>query len=289
MSRLLLTLSVVIISIIFIGSNPVAYAQDAVSGQYTGFWYEEDNEGNVRRLALEGDKFEERKRKELTEYWTPMFRAFLRGELEAYATHPTRPVSAEQASQMIRLDPQTAQAVQDSDSNREDMALRMAEWSMYFDQLELWNRYVAEKVIRDELEEEEKITYNPATIKTDIELIYESLQQHAAQAVSQEKQRQENMLSRIENNRINLQIYNNWLDDRENEVLKYARQWARKYEGEELVFEDTTYLVRDTYENEMLIETPQEKTIIINKPVEQKEITPFDLLNEDGSLIKPEE
>ena len=83
-------------------------------------------------------------------------------------------------------------------------------------------------------------------------------------------------------------MYENWLADREAEVLKYARSWARQYEGTELEMDGTLYLVRETEQTgDEAIPAPR-NSVIINIPPEQDGVTPYDLLNEDGTLKKPE-
>ncbi|MFW6303878.1 MAG: hypothetical protein ACOC2L_04585, partial [Candidatus Sumerlaeota bacterium] len=92
----------------------------------------------------------------------------------------------------------------------------------------------------------------------------------------------------IENNRISKQQYDNWLADREAEVLEYARRWARRREGSETEIEGTIYLVRKAEGEARAQEAVAEDTVILNVPPQQEELTPFDLLNEDGTLKKTE-
>ena len=74
--------------------------------------------------------------------------------------------------------------------------------------------------------------------------------------------------------------YAEWLGDRQELVNEYAQEWARKYDGSEFDVDGVQFLVSERQPIKNV--PPNARNIVIDK-----QVVPYDLLNEDGTLKKP--
>ncbi len=74
--------------------------------------------------------------------------------------------------------------------------------------------------------------------------------------------------------------YAEWMGDRQNLVQEYAKDWARKYDGTEFDVDGVQFLVS---EKKPLENVPSNtRNIVVDK-----QVVPYDLLNDDGTLKRP--
>ncbi|MFW6255266.1 MAG: hypothetical protein ACOC54_00485, partial [Candidatus Sumerlaeota bacterium] len=82
--------------------------------------------------------------------------------------------------------------------------------------------------------------------------------------------------------------------DRENEMMRFVDVWRRQYEGSEIRINDVQYLVRnikdqpDDVNEDYFRDSLPDNAVLLEVPKE-KMVTPFDLINEDGSLKTPDD
>ncbi|MCH8334141.1 hypothetical protein IIC65_09430, partial [Candidatus Sumerlaeota bacterium] len=84
------------------------------------------------------------------------------------------------------------------------------------------------------------------------------------------------MLDRINKRREDEKEFEFWLEDRENELIEFARAWGKVHSGERIRFGDTLYLISEN----PLQGVPRNARNIVAGEV----ITPQDLLSADGRL-----
>ena len=74
--------------------------------------------------------------------------------------------------------------------------------------------------------------------------------------------------------------FERWLEDQKSLVVEFTQDWARKLQGQELSIEGTVYL---------LSEIPMDRVPKNTVNLVTDTLTPYDILNADGTLKKPVE
>ncbi|MBN1868700.1 hypothetical protein JW916_15575 [Candidatus Sumerlaeota bacterium] len=275
----------------------------AISYDYRGYWYELETpeEGGseiVVRNELSGDEYEETKRKDIENIWMPLYTAYLNGNFQAglvgNADAGLPPISEEKARRMVLFDPMVAGSIRDNPNYQHEVIRQMAEWSSFYRQLELWNRYISESVIRERLPDSEKPTFDPSIVKTELPAVYRAMRTHADTVSRQRDQVYREMVMQIERHKEDHARFEEWTAMRERDMRDFAEKWSRQFDGSEFRIGNTLYLVRNIEEKPA---TPEEDTLrvyrapnsVILDVAKEKKVTPFDLIEKDGSLVKPEE
>jgi len=265
---------------------------------YQAFWYSKDplDETKTVREEVTSAEYERRKSSELETKWTALYTDLLNG---SFAKAVELGYTPDKAAMMIQMDPVTFQRIGESPTYKTDVIKQMAEWSLFYDQLDLWNRYVEESVLREKLADNEKSEYNPATVETNLTSVYDSLQNHAKLKAEKLLKLYTNpnavrpdeagLVDRIEKGRQTRQAYQGWLKDREKAMLAFADLWRHQYDGSEIWVNGTQYLVRNLRDVPKDPDDDFAKTVVPVDAVQlnvakEKTVTPFDIIREDGTL-----
>jgi hypothetical protein len=265
---------------------------------YQAFWYSKDplDETKTVREQVTSAEYERRKSSELETKWTALYTDLLNG---SFAKAVELGYTPDKAAMMIQMDPITFQRMGESPTYKADVIKQMAEWSLFYDQLDLWNRYVEESVLREKLADNEKSEYNPATVETNLTSVYDSLQNHAKMKAEKLLKLYTNpnavrpdeagLVDRIEKDRQTRQAYQGWLKDREKAMLAFADLWRHQYDGSEIWVNGTQYLVRNLRDvpkdpDEDVAKTALPEDAVLLNVAKEKTVTPFDIIREDGSL-----
>jgi len=265
---------------------------------YEAFWYSKDplDETKTVREQITSAEYERRKSSELETKWTALYTDLLNG---SFAKAVELGYPPDKAMLMIQMDPVTFQRISESPTYKADVIKQMAEWSLFYDQLDLWNKYVEESVLREKLADSEKSEYNPATVETNLTKVYDSLQNHAKLKAEKLLRLYSNpnavrpddagLVERVEKDRQARNAYEGWLKDREKAMLAFADLWRHQYDGSEIWVNGTQYLVRNLREVPKDPDDDLAKTVVPDETVllnvaKEKTVTPFDIIREDGSL-----
>lgn len=265
---------------------------------YQAFWYSKDplDETKTVREQVTSAEYERRKSSELETKWTALYTDLLNG---SFAKAVELGYTPDKAALMIQMDPITFQRMGESPTYKADVIKQMAEWSLFYDQLDLWNRYVEESVLREKLADNEKSEYNPATVETNLTSVYDSLQNHAKLKAEKLLKLYTNpnavrpdeagLVDRVEKDRQTRQAYQGWLKDREKAMLAFADLWRHQYDGSEIWVNGTQYLVRNLRDvpkdpDEDVAKTVLPEDAVLLNVAKEKTVTPFDIIREDGSL-----
>lgn len=89
-----------------------------------------------------------------------------------------------------------------------------------------------------------------------------------------------NMLLRIDGRTVESLHYQNWLDDKRDELYDFASAWERVQTGERVTMEDTFYLIT----KEPMLTVPRDARNVVMRDV----LTPQDLISPDGNLKGPQ-
>ncbi|MFH0793378.1 MAG: hypothetical protein V2A74_05035 [bacterium] len=158
-----------------------------------------------------------------------------------------------------------------------------AEWRLFYRQVELWQRYLEESIFFENLQAPP--TFDPTGVFAEVgnEQIPGTLFRAAErQAVDIGQHHHEIMvayfrgLDERENQRLR---YQEWLTDRQREVIEYADNWSKRLDGSQVKIEGTLYLISP----KPLDHIPRGSVNVVTD-----KLTPYDLLNSDGTVKQPE-
>jgi hypothetical protein len=98
---------------------------------------------------------------------------------------------------------------------------------------------------------------------------------------AQDHDRYFGLLNRLRERQVARDRYNEWVEDRHGLVIKFAEEWGRKFDGSEFDIDGVLYLVSEIGEPEPNVPLNGRNLVI------DRIVTPYDLLNRDGTLKKP--
>jgi len=286
--------------------------------EHVEFWYSvKKGSSRVVREQMKSDDYDLKKEAEIKEKWIPLLTGILEGGLGSLGNlegslgnltgDKTDPVSKlladltaahykeadpQRAPLMVQLDELTLARMRENPIFFEDVVQRMAEWNFFYDQLALWNRFVEQSVLREKLSKEEQPSFDPATEKADLKIMYEALQNHAKELAGRQEAVYASMESNIEKDRDGQMRYEEWLEGRKQAMLRFAENWAHQYDGSQVQLGGTLFFVRNiadrpaNAEDDTLRDYLPANAVLVEVPKE-KLVTPYDLINPDGTLKQP--
>ena len=158
-----------------------------------------------------------------------------------------------------------------------------ASWQLWHNQTALWGKYVNKEILLS--------TAAPATIEKRLDfasrdalngsvaVVANTLQKNVRETDESDLGENLNFWNRLEGRRYLRNDYHQWLVDKKEVVGKYTKDWILNREGREVAIEGTIYLIS----REPIESVPHNAVnLVTNK------LTPYDLLNTDGTLKKPE-
>ena len=158
-----------------------------------------------------------------------------------------------------------------------------AEWRLFYRQVGLWQRYLEEGVFFEKLQTPP--TFDPATVYADVgndEISGTLFRAAENQARDLDERHHETILAYFrglderENQRLR---YQEWLTDRQKETIEYADNWTKRFDGSQVKIEGTLYLISP----KPLSRIPRDSVNLVTD-----KLTPYDLLNADGTLKRAE-
>lgn len=235
------------------------------------FLYREDSEMGVLREMYSAEEAEQRKKQEIqrlvTKYQQP--------EL----------IGAPQQGQQ-GVDPRAA-----------------AEWDFYFEQMELYSKYVKEKVLRTESPDLPQPSYEASTAYEDAERLEESYKAAAFEVVNEQWNENREFYERLQEREDKRREYRIWVSEREREVSKWAEQWSRKVngqnwtDGQPVTRDDWYYGVHANAANPYDAQVGGQAFLISRQPqhnvpegtlnVLSTNLTPYDIMDNSGSMKNP--
>jgi hypothetical protein len=175
---------------------------------------------------------------------------------------------------------------------RERLAKQMANWAFYYEQLDYWNKYVEQKILCRQLEDDEKVAYDALTNDEDMKTLLKSLTKKVEELSKEQKETYEKMVGAVKENEVNQANYEEWTRKQEQAVNDFAQRWAALYHNAGLKIDGVTYVVRNTSqkpapgEKDIIKEGLPANAVLLEVPSKHT-ITPYDLINADGTVKKP--
>ncbi len=250
----------------------------------------QDPEADVIRDVIPSNEYEERKRFVIQTVLVPMFIGLLDDDNTLALEYG---FEEEIAGNLALLDDDMSERIRDNPELATEMAEKMAEWTFFYNQYDLWNRYVKNSVLREELRKDEISEYIPQNLEAEIDTIYQSMLVHADEVRQAEELRFADMVDVVKGNKQSQERYDNFLADADQDTIAYAKNWGRQYDGTVFNMDGTMYLVRsiedrpDNPDQDLMKESLPENGILLEVP-KGKFVTPYDLINDDGSIREPQ-
>lgn len=158
-----------------------------------------------------------------------------------------------------------------------------AAWQLWYNQSALWGKYVNKEILlspKAPAAIENRLDFaSRDVLNGSVAFVANYLQKNVRDMDESDLRENLDFWDRLEGRRYLRNDYHQWLTDQKEIVGKYTKDWILNREGREVAIEGTTYLIsREPIENIPL----NAVNLVTNK------LTPYDILNTDGTLKKPE-
>ncbi len=181
------------------------------------------------------------------------------------------------------------------------------EWDFYFQQLELYDRYVREVVLKGLTEDQlpGEPSYDASDPYTQRNEIKKEFERSAVQFLNQQRDEQADFDDRLQKREDRRRAYYEWLSDQQRDLADWTNVWARKVNGNRWVGGDVAVRLNDWYygvnfataqavalnvgENRFLVSRqPQPDVPKDTLNVLSTNLTPYDLIDRDGNVKSAE-
>ena len=159
-----------------------------------------------------------------------------------------------------------------ADPNNYD-PLAFAEWQYFYEQVELWERYISDELFGESLWAQ--TTFEPRVAKDEFLELMASHQDQANQLALADAELVRDVMNRIQYRQVEREKYRAWLSSRQSEIDSMADNFRKRLEGNLLDISGQMFMVTSE---------AQEKYPAYTIPVVTKVLTPHDLLNADGTV-----
>lgn len=161
-------------------------------------------------------------------------------------------------------------------------------WQYWYNQMDLWEKYVQNQVFltpgaKTRLDGIDFTNVNG--VKSTTAEIARLLKVESEGISIADKRRNDEFLTRLEYRNNRREDFKGWLLDQKAAVQTFTSDWIDRREGRELTIDGTIYLVSDKPLDAVPIDAVN---VVTNVVQDQLKVTPYDILNADGSLRKPE-
>jgi hypothetical protein len=159
-----------------------------------------------------------------------------------------------------------------------------ASWQLWYNQSALWGRYVDKEILLKPgapAAIEKRLDFaSRDALNNSVAFVANYLQKNVRDMDDADLGENLNFWNRLEERRYLRNDYHQWLIDQKEVVGNYTKDWISNREGREVAIEGTIYLIsREPIEN-----IPRNAVNLVTT-----KLTPYDLLNADGTLKKPEQ
>ena len=184
-------------------------------------------------------------------------------------------------------------------------ALRAAaEWDFYYSQLEMYDRFVREKLIPNaEPDDLPELAYNAANALQERQDLFESYQEESITQNNVDFNENKEFYERLQKREDRRIAFRQWLLHKQNEVAEWAEVWARNVfgtrwaDGEEVRIDDWYYGTDFNSAQPVLIAIDDREYVVSRQPagrlqegqlnVISSNLTPYDIIDNNGYLKNP--
>jgi len=184
-------------------------------------------------------------------------------------------------------------------------ALRAAaEWDFYYSQLEMYDRYVREKLIPNaDPEDLPELAYNATNALQERQDLFESFQEQSITQNNEDFNENKEFYERLQKREDRRTAFRQWLLHKQNEVAEWADVWARNVfgtrwaDGEEVRVDDWYYGTHFNSAQPVLVAIDNREYVVSRQPAERLQagqlnvissnLTPYDIIDNNGYLKNP--
>jgi len=184
-------------------------------------------------------------------------------------------------------------------------ALRAAaEWDFYYSQLEMYDRYVREKLIPNAIPEDlPELAYNATNALQERQDLFESFQEQSITQNNDDFNENKEFYERLQKREDRRTAFRQWLLHKQNEVAEWADVWARNVfgtrwaDGEEVRVDDWYYGTDFNSAQPVLVAIDDREYVVSRQPagrlqegqlnVISSNLTPYDIIDNNGYLKNP--
>ena len=178
-----------------------------------------------------------------------------------------------------------------------------AEFDFYFQQLELYDRFLREVLLRavDAEDMPDEPSYDAANIPTEAITLQQEFEKAAIALVNQQQEENSEFIERLQEREDRRLAFEQWLQGKKQELFDWTEVWARSVNGQRWIGGDTTVRLNDWYQglnvaspkpvlftvdgNKFLVSrTPQQDVPENTLNILSTNLTPFDLVDRDGNV-----
>ena len=196
-----------------------------------------------------------------------------------------RPLTSEDARQQLKafLDSYNEVLLNSPPNEPIELIIDRAAWQYWYNQMALWEEFVAKEIFLKKMFAKSMDKLNFSTkdaLNSAVALVANNIIDESQRVNTMDLRKNVDFLGRIELRENRRKDYKQWLEDQKQIVVDFTRNWARKENQQEITIDGTMYLLSD----EPLENVPRNTVNVVSK-----KLTPYDILNADGTLKKPVE
>ncbi len=164
-----------------------------------------------------------------------------------------------------------------------ELIIDRASWQYWYSQMALWEEFVSKEIFLKKAftKSMDKLNFSSKdALNGSVALVANIINDDAQKTNTTDLRKNVDFLGRLELREIRRKDYKQWLEDQKQIVVEFTRNWARKENQQEITIDGTVYLLSD----EPLESVPRNTVNVVSQ-----KLTPYDILNADGTLKKPVE
>lgn len=162
-----------------------------------------------------------------------------------------------------------------------EIIIDKAAWQYWFNQMTSWEEFISKGIFlkKDYATSMEKLDFSGLeALKNSANTLANEANAEAYKVIRSNHLRNLGFLNRIDRRENRRSDYKQWLEDQKELVIDFTHQWARKENQQEINIDGVIYLL-----SEQPLENVPRNAVNLVTP----KLTPYDLLNADGTLKKP--
>jgi hypothetical protein len=157
--------------------------------------------------------------------------------------------------------------------------LAAAEWYFFYDQAAMWEQYIEENVLDEEIEGS-LMSLDPDEIRQQLPTFYDEMIEYRDEQAEEEHEENIAFYRRMDDRQEARERYLEWREEENQEIIEFARTESRQIAGTEIQVEDQYFLIS----TDPIPRVPEGRVNIVNP---SQQLTPYDILTPQGELVKP--
>jgi len=194
-----------------------------------------------------------------------------------------RPLTPDDARQQIKafLDSYNDVLLNSQPNEPIQFIIDRAAWQYWYNQMILWEEFVEKDIFLKKafIKSMDKLNFaSKDALNISVASVANIINDEAQKVNIADRRKNLDFLGRLELRENRRKDYKQWLEDQKQIVADFTRNWARKENQQEITIDGTVYLLS----SEPMENVPRNTVNVVSQ-----KLTPYDILNADGTLKKP--